>query len=276
MSDKKLRYWDSVAREFKGKGANLLWRAHSDAVNKKLVNRWLPPGILNKTLKTDLFDEAKGSGLYPMLSGRSRELIGMDISALITASARKNFHKIKGVISDIRSLPFTGNSIDLVISISTLDHFNTRRDIVRGLREIKRILRDGGQLIITLDNLFNPVIALRALLPFGLMNWLGIVPYYVGATMSPPQLYRTLTDLGFEVTDATAVMHCPRFFAVLLAGIFDKYAGGETRRQFLGMLNAFEHLAGFPTRFLTGYFIAVRAVKKVKKKRDGKGPCIIQ
>jgi hypothetical protein len=58
-----------------------------------------------------------------------------------------------------------------------------------------------------------------------------------------------------------AVMHCPRALAVALSRVSQKYTGNETKKRFLEALMSFEHLSRFPTRFLTGYFVAVRAIK---------------
>ena len=137
----------------------------------------------------------------------------------------------------------------------------TQHEIMVSLHEIHRVLKIGGRLIITLDNLANPVIALRSILPFSLLNRLGLVPYYVGATLSPSHLCRILEKSGFKVAEIDAVMHCPRVLAVAMASILQKYAGAKTQKRFLRALTAFEHLSRFPTRFLTGYFVAVKAIK---------------
>lgn len=258
-------HWNSITQNYSSDQSNILWRTHSDAVNAALITSWLPSGTpVQNLLKTDLFDEALGDGLYNLLQSKARNVMGIDISDRIQKSAKSRHNRLKSLNADVRYLPFMEKTFDIIISISTLDHFNTKGDIFNSLLEIKRVLRENGQLIITLDNLYNPVIALRALLPFRLMNRLSIVPYYVGVTLSLSQLRRTLAGLGFDVTEVTAVMHCPRVFAVLLAKIFYKYAGVETRRQFLGILTAFERMADLPVRFLTGHFIAIRAVKQVQ------------
>lgn len=133
---------------------------------------------------------------------------------------------------------------------------------MESLYELHRVLRVGGQLIITLDNLANPVVALRQVLPFRLLNHLGIVPYYVGVTFGPRRLLRILNQVGLEVGKVTAVMHCPRVLAVMLAYVLERYATPVIQRFFLRALMAFEHLSRWPTRFFTGYFVAVSAIKR--------------
>ena len=49
-------------------------------------------------------------------------------------------------------------------------------------------------MILTLDNLANPIILLRNGLPFHLLYYMKIVPYYVGVTLGPYRLQRLLKD----------------------------------------------------------------------------------
>jgi SAM-dependent methyltransferase len=163
--------------------------------------------------------------------------------------------------ADVRCLPFASGSFDVIVSPSTLDHFAVSHEIVASLRELWRVLRTGGQLLLTLDNLANPAVALRNTLPFRLLHRLGIVPYYVGATYTPRRLRHILQGVGFEVLEVDAVMHCPRILVVMMAQMLEGRLGPETQRRFARYLMAFERLSCWPTRFLTGYFIAVRAMK---------------
>jgi SAM-dependent methyltransferase len=255
------QYWDSISKTLKEDRSNSLWRSHSDAVNIALLDGWLPQGKTGYLLKTDLFDEVTFRGMYPFLRVMAENIIGIDISPMIVKTAQRNYNDLKGTVADIRYFPFHQNTFDNIISISTLDHFSTELEIINSLRECHRALRKGGHLIITLDNLLNPVIALRSILPISLLNRSGLVPYYVGKTVGPRRLRRILGEEGFEVAELDAVMHCPRFLAVAMAQIFQKYTGTKTRKRFLRALLAFEHLSRLPTRFLTGYFVAAKAVK---------------
>jgi hypothetical protein len=91
---------------------------------------------------------------------------------------------------------------------------------------------------------------------------LGIVPYYIGATSTPRRLRCILQRVGFEVLEVDAVMHCPRALVVMMTQGLEGRLKPKTQRRFLGGLMTFEHLSRWPTRFLTGYFIAVRATKR--------------
>jgi len=254
--------WDRVAETWKKNCPQTLWRVHSDAVNTALIGRWLSGCRVDRLLKTDLFDEAFSGGLYPLLASRVQHVLGMDVSAVVLHAARSRHVDLQVVGADARCLPFADNVFDVIVSNSTLDHFESSEDIIVSLHELHRVLRSGGHLLLTLDNLGNPVIALRNILPFRVLNRPGLVPYYVGATFGRCRLCRTLEQVGFEVTEVRAVMHCLRVFAVGTASILEKCAGPETQGRFLRVLMAFECLSRASTRFLTGHFVAVKALKR--------------
>jgi ubiquinone/menaquinone biosynthesis C-methylase UbiE len=238
------------------------WRAHSDAVNVALLERWLPTEQVECVLKTDLFDEACSTGLYPQLASKAQRVVGIDISLSTLHANRLRHTGLHMVHADVRWLPFASEAFDVIVSNSTLDHFTSPNEIVASLCELYRVLRPGGQLLLTLDNLANPVIALRNVLPFRLLHRLGIVPYYIGATYTPHRLRHMLQRVGFDVLDVDAVMHCPRTLVVTMARALEGHLKLKTQKRFLRGLMAFERLSRWPTRFLTGYFIAVRATKR--------------
>jgi SAM-dependent methyltransferase len=261
LNGEESRYWDTVAEAWGKAHPQALWRAHSDAVNRQLLARWLPKGRVRRLLKTDVFDEACGDGLYSFLASRAERVVGMDLSASTLLSARTQNAGLCAVGADTRRLPFADGVFDVVVSNSTLDHFRSHSEIVASLRELCRALRPGGQLLLTLDNPANPLVGLRNALPFGLLHRLGVLPYYVGATYGPRTLRRLLPQVGFEVLEVNAVLHCPRLFAVAIARMLEGRAVRETQKRFLGLLATFERLAHWPTRFMTGYFVVVRARK---------------
>jgi SAM-dependent methyltransferase len=256
------RYWDSVAIDWITSPRQTLWRAHSDVVNARLIDHWLPAEQVGRIFKTDLFDEGAGEGLYSLLARRARNAVGGDISVRMTRAAKSRCPGLAATVADVRALPCAGGVFDAVVSNSTLDHFVSKAEIVESLQEIHRVLRTGGHLLLTLDNPRNPVVALRNVLPIRALNRLGVVPYRVGATFGPRRLRRVLEQCGFEVLDVRTVMHCPRAPAIALLGMFEHLARPRMRARLLAVLGSFERLARWPSHFLTGYFVAVHAVKR--------------
>ncbi|MCH2185382.1 methyltransferase domain-containing protein [Myxococcota bacterium] len=252
-------YWDSVSREWRRTAPDDVWRAHCDGLYQALLSGWVAPGT-RRLLKTDLFDESLANGLLPQLSNFADQLFGIDLShrTALRATGRQGLQN--SCNCDVRSLPFESDSFDLVISNSTLDHFEARADIVTSLKEIERVLEPGGELILTLDNLSNPVIRLRHRLPFEWLKRLSIVPYFVGETLKVDEAEAMLTSLGFEIVDISTLMHFPRVISIFAS----RYVGKTRfRSHFLRGLNAFEKVGRWRSRFVTAHYFAIRARKKV-------------
>lgn len=161
----------------------------------------------------------------------------------------------------MRHLPFASGVFDVIVSNSTLDHFESSDEITAGLNELHRVLRPRGHLLLTLDNLANPVIALRNMLPFNLLNRLNLVPYYMGATLGPERLRKQIENAGFKVLEMCAIMHFPRILIMVMDYILGSYWRLETNSRLFSFVRSFEHLSKLPTRFITGYYVAVKAIR---------------
>jgi SAM-dependent methyltransferase len=254
-------YWSHVGERWKAGRPDRVWRAHSDAVNARLLRRWLPREEGGRALKTDLFDEAFGEGLVEPLAERYSTLVGIDLSQIVVEEGIRDSSRITGVRCDVRALPFADGAFAAVASISSLDHFQTEEGVVAALAELRRVLVPGGRLILTLDNPANPIVGLRNRLPFRLVHAFGLVPYYVGVTAGRGRARALLESAGFETLEVTALMHCPRVLAVPVCRLVARLGDGA-RARLLGFLAAFERLEGWPTRFRTGHFVALRVVRR--------------
>jgi SAM-dependent methyltransferase len=175
------------------------------------------------------------------------DVVGVDVDREALAEAAKLGIETRWADVD-EPLPFEDGSFDVVVSNSTLDHFPSLDDVESAVRELQRVLAPAGLLIVTLDNLRNPLVSLRNALPYPLLHRLGLVPYYVGATCGPRRLQRLLEAAGFGVEELAALLHVPRVLARAL-------------RLPVRVLLAGERLGHAPTRFVTGQFVAARARK---------------
>jgi SAM-dependent methyltransferase len=254
-------HWEVLSQSWQKKHPQRLWREHCDAVNLAMLRKWWPGEGAESVLKTDLFDEVFGPGLFPFIQPKGSTLSAIDLSESIASAARTKYPEVLATVADVRRLPVKDDTYDLIISNSTLDHFESKTDITVALRELYRVLKPGGQLLLTLDNFCNPVIALRQALPFRFMKAIGVVPYFVGATFGPRGLRREVRRAGFSVIETESVMHCPRVVAVAIAGLLQRHAKRRTQLRFLRSLMTFEKLARLPTRYFTGHFVAIRVVK---------------
>jgi SAM-dependent methyltransferase len=253
--------WNAVAEEWLEHVPHNLWRKHSDAVNAILVDRWLPYGMLDRVLKTDLFDEAVTSGLYPVLTRHASSVAALDVSAAIISAAVARYPKLKPYAADVRALPFEPDAFDAIVSNSTLDHFETKADIDAALKELYRVLKPGGTLILTLDNAANPIIAVRNSIPYRLTHAARLVPYPVGKTLGPSSSSKAAISAGFEVLETTTVMHAPRVLAIPLMNAAERWGRPSLANFLLRLAMWFEKLGTLPTRGATGHFVAIRARK---------------
>jgi SAM-dependent methyltransferase len=227
-----------------------------------LARAWLPCGV-GVGLKTDLFEEGITSHhLLPELGPGS---IGLDCSLAVVRAARarlareKRHHRL--VVGDLRQMPLRSGSVSHVLSGSSLDHFAARADLDAGLAELARVLAPGGVVLLTLDNPHNPLVWLRNQLPFSWLHCLGLVPYFVGVTYGADDARARLEDLGLRVTEITAVAHAPRAPAIWVSRIADKLGTAAVSRWLGRLLVRCERLQRWPTRYRTGYYVALRARK---------------
>lgn len=237
-----------------------LWRRHSDAVNRRLVDHWLQGRRLRSVLKTDLWDEAVADGVAPALAAHAEEVHGVDVAALTVAAAARRHPWLRTAEADVRTLPARDGAYDAVLSLSTLDHLPGRGAVADALAEINRVLRPGGDLLLTFDNGRNPVVAIRNALPARVRIATGLVPYPVSVALGSGELSRFVGNAGFEVLGITAALHCPRVLSVRAAGRADRRGGAAADRLATRLLR-WEALEALPTRQVTGHFVVVRARK---------------
>jgi SAM-dependent methyltransferase len=228
-----------------------------------LMARWLPVSSTGISLKTDLFEEAISS--HEVLSRLGADSIGLDVSPAVVSRARQRLRSLGGrhrfVVGDLRRVPLRSGSVNRVLSGSSLDHFRNKEDTETGLAEVTRVLAPGGLLLVTFDNPRNPAVWLRNRLPFAWLHRLGLVPYYVGRTFGHREARRRLEALGLTVTDVTAVAHVPRAPAIWIVRWLGARWGTRLGLKFQRMLWAWEALERWPTRYWTGYYVALRAEK---------------
>jgi ubiquinone/menaquinone biosynthesis C-methylase UbiE len=98
-----------------------------------------------------VLDIGSGTGvLLPFLIaglGDEGKIVAMDFSAEMLCQAKaKNFQPIVGFAqADVLAIPLADSSVDLAICNSVFPHFD---DKARALREIARVLRNNGRLVI--------------------------------------------------------------------------------------------------------------------------------
>lgn len=261
-------YWDSIVIKTRDSLNNDIWLAHSRWCYQRILETWLENSTNTIALKTDLYDEAvTPHNLIPLINQKYDHVIGTDISFEVAESARKRLsengnHRPNILVTDTKNQAFQDNTFDRILSNSTLDHFKHTDDLLKSLKELRRILKPDGILIITLDNPLNPVVFIRNHLPYRLLKKFGIISFYVGATLSRPKLVKTLEAMDFRIEKETVIIHSPRIIALKIGALIERSKSGEWKRFYITLLRLFECLKALPTRDFTGYFVAVKAIKR--------------
>lgn len=101
-----------------------------------------------------------GTGIFTGKIGQSgAAVVGVDISPDFINLAKNKVQapNITFRIEDVQSLSFPDNEFDTVIGSSVLHHL----ELVPALKEIKRVLKPGGRLVITEPNMMNPQIMIQ-------------------------------------------------------------------------------------------------------------------
>ncbi len=97
----------------------------------------------------DVVDIACGDGvLAELLAERARSVTGVDVSATVTAAARKRLARLTNVTfveADMHALPLQPASYDHVFLMHALSY---TREPLTVLREASRLLRPGGRLVV--------------------------------------------------------------------------------------------------------------------------------
>ncbi len=252
-------YWPDFGRHFDSSVANPVWRRFCDVLVGDWLAKHLPPAPLAAVLKTDLFDEAVGDGIYPLLESVSERVFAIDLSGPVCRRAACRYQDLFVLVSDVRQLALRPASFDLIVSISTLDHFEDEAHIQAALSQLFSTLKPGGLLLVTLDNPANPVVRLRNAIAWRFLRRTGLVPYPTGATLRAKEFRELLERTGFQVSAAATLLHVPRSLAILIARLLTHVPGSAPSNLFCRCAGMFEVLGKLPSAAFTGYYTAFRA-----------------
>jgi SAM-dependent methyltransferase len=176
-----------------------------------------------------VLEVACGRGsLVAWLTGRGARTVGCDLSeqALGVAKSHSPGRLLSG---DIHRLPFADSTFDVVVSCETLEH---TLDLEGALREMMRVARPGGQLLMTTPSYLNTFGLYRLYLwlrgrPYGSA---GIQP--VDRVLFSVGMVRRLRRLGLRIRDTDGFVHYLRPARGELRFIDDRPALRRVLRHF--------------------------------------------
>lgn len=218
-----------------------------------------------KILKTDLCEEAFREDEI-LFSIAKKENSGMEVYAIDIceetvrqAKAKMTSRGIKHnyMTADVRSLPLKDNMFDFILSTSTLDHFENIEDFNKSLKELRRVLKPNGEMVVALNNMCNFNFYLSCKLS-------ELLRFYKYPTMFfRPQLARGICkEIGLKVDRETFLVHI--FFPLNRLIIFLKrYLPDSSIDNFTyKMISCFRFISSFrKANIWTGWFIAINCRK---------------
>lgn len=116
-----------------------------------LARRWREGRLIN-------IGCAHGPDFLPFKKGF--ELHGIDFSGEMLKLARKYAAKfdlsLNLAAADVRHLPYADGTFDWAISVATYHHIKGKEERLKSLRELRRVLKNGGEAFITVWNRWQP------------------------------------------------------------------------------------------------------------------------
>jgi SAM-dependent methyltransferase len=208
-------------------------------------------------LKTDVFEEANGEDrILTELFPEARLQAGIDIQESTVHQAARRTPGFAPLCADARGLPFEDGAFDIIVSTSTLDHFEELADLRCSLRELARVASPGGVVLVILDNPYNPL--------YHPLRWItrrGWAPFELGETLSRSELAAELEAAGLEIRSRDYLIHNPRLLSTALFLAVRRLLGRHADGPIRFLLACFNALGRLPTRALTACFSAVAAAK---------------
>jgi SAM-dependent methyltransferase len=196
------RLWGTHARDFAAHLEQLTLPLHGAALDAAHV-----------TAGTRLLDAGCGAGLLAVLASlRGAQVTALDASAALLAVARERLPAAEVREGDVEALPFADASFDAVTAVNSLFY---AADMAAAARELARVVRPGGRVVVTAwgppdrcEFLSAALSAVGRLMP---PPPPGQAPAHPGALSEPGDLAAVLERAGLGVVDGGEVA-CPFVF----------------------------------------------------------------
>ncbi len=103
-----------------------------------------------------ILDLGCGNGrVYEFFKDYGITYYGLDISEKLINIAKKKYPEPNFKVGNMINLPYENNFFDTVWMIASFHHLRDKKERIQTLKEIKRVLKENGILIITVWNLYQ-------------------------------------------------------------------------------------------------------------------------
>ncbi|MBV8555293.1 MAG: class I SAM-dependent methyltransferase [Planctomycetaceae bacterium] len=169
--------------------------------SRDVILRHLP-----RRANLSLLDVAIGDGVYLAWLPADWSVVGIDVSTVqLAACRRRNASRdLRLVLGEAEALPFRADRFDAVLSIGGFNHFN---DPEGALREMVRVVRPGGTIVISdeLPNLTDRMLFRKLGLP-GVDRWIVARLMHLGDAFT--DLVERHRDLDIAATGRAVLKDC--------------------------------------------------------------------
>jgi len=154
--DEIIAYWDRRIRKSKDSLESVLWEdlpiwnRYVDEIQRYYLKR-----VFSMIKPSDVvLDVGCGIGRFTFrLSKICKEVVGIDSSSEAIKICKKKaedycFSNTKFEVMDVRRLNFDDETFDWVLSVTTLQHITNERDLITALREILRVAKKEGKIVL--------------------------------------------------------------------------------------------------------------------------------
>jgi ubiquinone/menaquinone biosynthesis C-methylase UbiE len=189
-------FWDAFFRSRKSHHFLAAMRAYKRDIYENVFRKAFAEPPAGKVIwVTDSYDQSYGLDIYAKLRKRNA-IIDSDISKLCMSRVKEQ----RMVTSDAASAPFRNDSIDVIISPSTMDHC-AKEELDKFLSEAERVMKAGGVAVVLVHNREN--IFMR----FGILQVLEKIPYFTYSRKEVNAIVRKHAKL--ELSDVFYAMNMP-------------------------------------------------------------------
>lgn len=120
-------------------------------------------------------DSGCASGrFFGVLKDRKINYLGIDISERLIEIAKKQYPEAEFQVADALNLPFPENFFDKVFSVSVLHNIPSKDFQFQYLKEIKRVLKPGGLLILRVWDFWRRKAFFKLLSKFTFLKLIGM------------------------------------------------------------------------------------------------------
>jgi ubiquinone/menaquinone biosynthesis C-methylase UbiE len=195
------------------KDYNLIWESFARAREKP----WKEAEFLVKDYAKEgekILDFGCGAGQwYEFFKEKKVQYFGVDFSEKLIEVAKAKYPDANFQVIDGINLPFESEFFDKVYAIAVFHHLPSEKIRILVLKEIKRVLKKEGMLILTVWNLRKKWKVKKLILKFSilkifgktkldfgdvLMDWMGVKDFYFHC-FSKRELKKLLTKLSFNI-----------------------------------------------------------------------------